>query len=83
MTSYDLLVTSPDTLPLSYRRLVGAFKITKMPICAYANYDKDVIVNLKPLLLIVKCLLVQDAYYFCSDVAKIFTVKKTTKRHAF
>ena len=47
------------------------------------HYDKDVIVTLKPLLLIVKCLLVEDAYYFCSDLAKIFTVKKTTKRRAF
>ena len=30
--SYDLLVTSPDALPLSYRRLVGA-KVIKLGLC--------------------------------------------------
>ena len=30
--TYDLLASSPDTLPLSYRRLVGA-KATKLGSC--------------------------------------------------
>ena len=43
------------------------------------RYDKNVMVNLKSLLLIVKCLLVQGAYDFCQDLAEIFTTKRPLK----
>lgn len=46
------------------------------------RYDKNVMVNLKSLLLIVKCLLVQVAYDFCSDLAEIFTTKRPLERRA-
>ena len=46
------------------------------------RYDKNVMVNLKSLLLIVKCLLVQGAYDFCSDLAEIFTTKRPLERRA-
>ena len=40
--TYDLLVTSPGALPLSYRRLVGAKAIKlgpcdKHPVCCFFN----------------------------------------------
>ena len=37
--TYDLLATSPDTLPLSYRRLVGA-KATKVDRTSYIREVK-------------------------------------------
>ena len=46
--TYDLLASSPDTLPISYRRLVG-FKATKL-----GSYDKH-LANCKGLYRISTC----------------------------